>query len=1001
MRYLTFSLFLGCVAGSAQDFAGKAVVSVRFEPERQPVDARDLQNMQLIEVGRPLDVNQVGTTIDRLYASGLFDDIQVDAEPSAGGVALRFITKARRFVGHVGAEGDIKDPPNRSVIIANAQMILGSRYDPETLKTAERTILQELRKNGLFEARVTSTTIEDQETHQVTIQFLINAGTRARYTTPEIHGDTKLATGTIIRATGWRVPLIHRWRKVTQALTDKGTEGIQKRFAKADRLTATVNLTSLDYDPDTHRAKPTLDIDAGPKIEIKAVEAKVSKGKLRRYIPVYEEGSVDNDLLAEGARNLHDYFQSKGYPDVDVTFKREPQREDQQLINYYIASGPRRKLVSVILSGDNYFDEETIRERMFLRPNSLVLRYGRYSEVFRQNDEQAIESLYRGNGFRDVKVTSEVQTDYNGKANQLGVTFRIYPGKQWTVAEVDIKGANRLDLTPIRTKLVSAVGQPFADLNIASDRSLILDYYYSNGFPSATFRYSTSPGEQPQTEKIEYQIVEGPRQFVRKVIVSGLYRTKARLVEKRIDIHEGEPISMTKVNDIARQLTDLGIFANVSTGLQDANGSNRYKYVLYDVDEAARYTFNVGLGLEVGQFGRTTNNLSAAGGIKGFAPIVSFDVSRLNFLGRGETLSLQTRYSSIEQRESLNYVIPRFLGSANRTLTTSLLYNTTQDVQTFSSRRAEAAVQVSQRFNRASTLLARFAYRRVSTGNIQIPSLLIPALLQPVRIGILSASYIQDHRDNSADAHRGFWNTVDAGVTGPFFGSQRSFVRVLARNATYTPIAGKFTFARQTQLGMIKPFNVPAGSFDFEAIPLPERFFGGGGVSMRGFGDNQAGPRDIGTANQLPGPISSTPTGFPIGGNALLFNTLEFRFPLLGPNISGVFFHDMGNIYTNFSKLSFNYKQKSDQDLNYAVQAAGFGIRYKTPLGPVRVDLAYTFNPARYQGFSRNETITDLLPCTPEVIAIRPGQPGYNPNCQSSGQQLGHFQFFFSIGQAF
>ena len=111
-----------------------------------------------------------------------------------------------------------------------------------------------------------------------------------------------------------------------------------------------------------------------------------------------------NDLLAEGANNLRDYFQSKGYPDVDVTFRREPEQNDQQLINYYIATGPRRKLVNIDIAGNDYFLPETLDERMFLRTNSLFLRYGRYSESFREKDEEAIENLYQANGFRNVKV---------------------------------------------------------------------------------------------------------------------------------------------------------------------------------------------------------------------------------------------------------------------------------------------------------------------------------------------------------------------------------------------------------------------------------------------------------------------------------------------------------------------------------------------------------------------------------------------------------------------
>ena len=978
----------------ASDFEGKIVTSIEYYPATQPLDSRDLQRMQLVEQGQPLDRRQVAGTIDRFFSSGLYNDIQVDARTNRSGITLRFITRPRRFIGHVGARGDISDPPNRAVIINEAQLALGTPYDEESLENARKNIEQELRQNGLFLGRVGAATIEDPETHQMTIRFLVEAGKRAKYEKPVITGDTKLPDETIVAATGWRIRFIHIWRHVTQGLTEKGIDGIQNKYVKQDRLTAAVDLTGMDYDVARNRARPHLNIDAGPKITVKALEAKVSKGKLRKYVPVYQEGSVDNDLLTEGAVNLRDYFQSRGYPDVDVTFKREPLQKDQETIDYYIATGPRRRLVKVTVSGNTYFDSDTLRERMFLRPKSLGLRYGRYSESFRHKDAETIENLYEANGFRDVQVTSTVESKYEGKSHDMAVAFQIHEGRQWLVANLDVEGPNQLDISPLKNQFASIPGQPFAEVNVATDRNRILEYYNENGFQSASFSFRTAPGKDPQTIDLFYRIREGPRQFVRKVILSGLYRTRPKLVERAIDIRDGEPISLFKINEISRRLTDFGIFANVNTAIQDPQGTNRYKYILYDFDEAARYAFNVGFGLELGRFGGTTTNLSQAGGANGVSPIVSFDVSRLNFMGRGQTVSLQTRYSRLEQRESLSYILPRFLSSQNRTLTFSLLYDTTQDVQTFSSRRAEASAQISQRFNRASTLFVRFAFRRVSTANVNIPALLIPQLLQPVRIGILSASYIQDHRDNATDAHHGFWNTVDAGVAGKFFASERNFVRILARNATYTSFGKNLVFARQTQFGAILPFHIPPFISHFNAVPLPERFFGGGSTSMRGFGDNQAGPRDIGTLTEMPGTPVSTPTGFPIGGNALLFNTLELRFPLFGPNIRGVLFHDSGNIYTTFSNMSFAYRQKNDQDFNYAVQAVGFGIRYKTPLGPVRVDFSYALNPPTYQGFNKNETIQDLIQCKPEDI-------GHTDTCSASRQRLNHFQFFFSIGQAF
>jgi outer membrane protein insertion porin family len=230
-------------------------------------------------------------------------------------------------------------------------------------------------------------------------------------------------------------------------------------------------------------------------------------------------------------------------------------------------------------------------------------------------------------------------------------------------------------------------------------------------------------------------------------------------------------------------------------------------------------------------------------------------------------------------------------------------------------------------------------------------------------------------------------------MSGNFFGSQRSFARVLLRNATYYRLPHHWVLARQTRFGVIEPFNVAADVIAQQSVPLPERFFGGGADSLRGFSYNQAGPRDIG-APLVPGGPTSEATGFPLGGNALLFNNVELRFPLIGQNIQGVLFWDAGNIYTSLNNISFRFHQRNLEDFDYMVQAPGFGIRYKTPVGPIRVDLAYSINPPSYNGFSG--TPAQLLQCNPnEPISSLPSY------CRSSPQTLGHIQFFFSIGQTF
>jgi outer membrane protein assembly factor BamA len=237
------------------------------------------------------------------------------------------------------------------------------------------------------------------------------------------------------------------------------------------------------------------------------------------------------------------------------------------------------------------------------------------------------------------------------------------------------------------------------------------------------------------------------------------------------------------------------------------------------------------------------------------------------------------------------------------------------------------------------------------------------------------------------------YNAIDVGVASSAFGSQRNFIRALGRNATYYRLFGQVVLARQIEFGVIKPYNSPAGLSPADAVPLPERFFGGGNLTDRAFGENEAGPRDIGMAAG-PGGTATQPTGFPLGGNALLFNNTELRFPLIGDNVGGVIFHDMGNIYTNLSSVSFRYHQENAQDFNYMVHAVGIGLRYRTPIGPLRADVAYALNPPRFVGFKG--TIDQLLTCNPNLPASQ--LPAI---CTGVPQRLSSFQFFFSIGQTF
>jgi outer membrane protein insertion porin family len=989
-----FFVFLSSFPATAQTraFEGRPIVDVQFA-NGQPLDPADLARVQAVKIGQPLRSADVAHTIDGLFASGRFDDIVVEAELSGQGVIVRFVTQNAHFLGGITVEGKVVESPNRAQVDSAAQLSLGATFQDDDVTQAVDRIQRLLQTNGFYEATVTPMMERGDDAQQIFLTFKVHEGKRARYDTPTITGMTKLSDATILRATGWRLPIIHWWRHVSSSRTRGGVQGVLNKYGGKDRLMARVELKNLDYDASRRRVRPDLDIDAGPIVKVTAVETKVSRRVLKRYVPVFQERAVDDDLLQTGKRNLQEYFQGQGFYDVSVDFMVQPVHDDQETVEYAISRGMRYKLVKVSVLGNRYFDAPSIRERMFMQPAGfLILRHGRYSEAFQRRDEQSIASLYQSNGFRDAKVTSEVTKDEHGQPGSIGVTMHINEGTQWVVDDLTIQGATQFKPAELPS-LASSSGQPFSEVNIANDRETVLTFYYTRGFPKVAFKASWRTVE-PGHVNVVYDIVEGDREYVRDVLTSGLTTTRQSLVDRAITLKAGDPLSPTAQTNIQKSLYDLGVFANVDTAIENPDGDTDHKYVLYHFDEANRYTFTLGFGLQLAQFGvPNSTSLAAPGGTTGVSPEGSVTVSRMNFMGLGHTVSLQGVYSSIQKRVSLTYLQPRLFGVEGQNLTYTLLYDDTLDVRTFAARREEASVQLSKKFSKSFTGLFQAAYRIDNVSDIVIPVLLVSQFLQSVRLGTLSANFIQDRRDNPANPHHGMYNTASFTLSAKYFGSQRSFGRILLRNATYYPLGKNWVLARQTQFGVILPFDPPAGIDAEESVPLPERFYGGGADSLRAFPFNQAGPRDIG-APLVPGGPSSEPTGFPLGGNALFINNIELRFPFLGQNIQGVLFHDMGNVYSSLGDISFRFHQNNPQDFNYMVHDVGFGLRYRTPVGPVRVDLAYSINPPAYVGFSG--TPAQILNCNPNILTSH--LPSY---CQSTPQSISHFQFFFSIGQTF
>ena len=952
-------------------YEGRTVAAVRYVPAVQPVAPADLKRLNLFPTGQPLRLADVREAIKRLYATGEYSDVEVDTETAPGGVALVVRTSEQWFVGPVEVRGKLNSPPNRGQLANAAQLELGKAFDDSQVQTAVQGIRALLERNGLHLARIDPQVKRDAEHQEVALTFQVKAGTRARLTLPAVSGDTKLGAAAVARDAkykGW-----FRWKPATEENVQSGLRNIRKKYDKQQRLTASVMLDHTDYLPEQKRVRPDIQADGGPKVKIQTTGAKLSKGKLHEYVPVFDEETVNRDLLVSGARNLRDYFQAQGYFDTEVDFKQNTTTPDLEEIVYIVGLGTRHKLVRVALQGNRYFATADLRALMFLQPAGLIrLRHGRYSDTFASRDEDAIKALYQANGFREVKVTDTVTNDHKGSKGEVAVTLDIDEGPQYTVSALDIQGMTVPKHEQIVEQLAAVEGEPFSETNVATDRDAILQFYQSAGYPNADFEWKMKPGPGPHQMAVSYTITEGQPNYVRGILFYGLHTTSRRVVNPAVRMKDGDPLSWTEMGNTQRRLYNLGVFDKVDMAVQNPDGGTQDKYVLYHFTEGHLYNLALGLGLEAANIGGSQTSLDNPAGTAGVAPRVDVELSRLNLFGLGQSLNFKGRYSTLDRRVSLNYLIPRFQNVDGRNISVTALYDNTRDVLTYTAVRYVGSIQLSQKFSKAVTMLFRYSWTddRVDQSTLKINPLLIPLYSQAARVGMLSADWVQDHRDDPTDAHRGYYNSINLDEAAVPFGGDKNFVRLLARNSYYKKIGAHSVIASNLEFGWIHAYHIPSGIAAADYIPLPERFFGGGDSNMRGFPYEQAGPRDL-------------LTGFPIGGNALLFQQTEYRFPLIGDNIDGVIFHDMGNIYSTLKDISFRVSQNGLTDFNYMVHAVGFGIRYRTPLGPLAVDLAYSINPPTFNGL--NGTYQQLLfgGATPAV------------------QSVSHFQFFITIGQAF
>jgi outer membrane protein insertion porin family len=934
-----------------------------------------------LEPGKPFDFSAERESLRGLYRLGDFADIRVATSPAAGGLRVDFIVRRNYFNNVIRVEG-LKEPPSEPAALASLRLNLGEPFRESSLREAIARLTDALHDDGLYQPKITWTLDPHEDTRQMDVTVIVNPGPRALVGNIVIDNQTPYTDLDLLH----RTKLSRKKTEMTAVRLSRGTDRLREFLVNQGYLGASAAITPQAYDPESNLVPLKLAAVAGARVRIEISGAHLSQGKQHKLLPIFAEGAVDEDLLQEGRRNIRDYLQSQGYFNANVQVSsQDGQKPVERVIRFDIARGDRFRLAGIAFDGNKYFSTELLSRRLFLQTASFASS-GRFSQQLLRADADSIRGVYLSNGFRDCQVTSTVDDHHLGKKNNLFVSFHIVEGAQTRIAGLQIDGNHAISTDELLGVTGSTKGEPYSESGVASDRNNILALYYNEGFPEAGFHEEVVPSDISNEVRLAYHVTEGKQIDVAKVLLTGYQFTRPGIIARQVQIQPGGPLREGDVAKTQRQLYNLGVFNRVQIAPQNPDGSDPEKTVIVETQEGQRYTIGYGFGFEVQRIAGGSTN--PGGTTIGASPRGIFEIARNNMFGRAQTLSFKARASTLEYRVALDYSAANFLTDRNLSLQLIGFADKTQDINTFTSTRFEGGIQLAQKLTPSSSLLYRYFYRRVKASNLvsTINEEQIPLLSQPTLVSGFGLTYARDRRDDPADAKRGTFNTVDVSDAIESIGSSASFFRGFLQNSSFHSFGRAFVFARSLRFGFEVPYgNTVEGNTAFNpgqcstpppavtppTIPLPERFFAGGGTSLRGFGLNQAGPRD---------PC----TGFPIGGLALLVFNQELRFPMklpfVGNRLGGTLFYDGGNVYTDVNHISFAWKAPSITDLNYFSHTVGFGLRYPTPIGPVRVDFGYQINPPFYQA--------TVVP------------PGGTTGVLKT-LQLPHFGFFFNIGPIF
>lgn len=627
---------------------------------------------------------------------------------------------------------------------------------------------------------------------------------------------------------------------------------------------------------------------------------KVKADDLKKELGIKLYSILDENQVKQSIGRLKDFYRKKGYYNAEIEEKSESLPNNEVLLRYVINEQKKIFIYKIEFLGNKAFDEDDLQDLMQTSEKgffSFITDSGYLDREKLNFDVQKIAAFYQNHGYINAKVGEPKVTYVKGKG--LKITVEVEEGAQYKASAVSVEG----DLIQAPEKLLKKVRigkeKEFNRETVRKDMLALRNVYADEGYAYAEVSPSTKNDEENKKVNITYKISKGPKVHFERINIAGNTVTRDNVIRRELKAVEGGYFSGEDLRKSMENLNRLGFFENVSV---DTKRGQREDSMVLDVQVKERPTGYFSAGVGYGSVDKT---------------MLSFQIAENNLLGYGQSLSATARIGVVSSEYDIRFVEPWFLG---RDLSLGVdVYKWAREYDDYTKDSYGSSVSIGfpiglDEYSKASI---RYTYDNADitdvadTAAVAVRDMIGKNVTSSMTLGIS-----RDSRDRLWDTHKGSINSISFEYAGGVFGGDLYFNKYEAKSAWYFPLPWDTVFLAQGRLG----YEVQRSG---GKLPVFEKYTLGGIDSVRGFDYASISPRDPATGDK-------------IGGEKMMVYNFEYRFPLQREQgVIGVVFFDAGNVFEKDVDWTFTGIRRS----------VGAGIRWYSPVGPLRLEYGKVLDP--------------------------------------------------------